>query len=197
MNPFFKASSFLVLAISSVLLMVFVFSGFSDKALSQVPAAPAATAVASPRPAATEPAATHKSEPYPKLNTSEGYVYDPSGRRDPFFQDVQKNEDGEAEYSPTGVRIIRSKGRVFDPNDPLQKYDLGVYRVIAIIWEVNRPKAIVKDQIGKVYTIRKGTRIGRNNGHVALIREGEVIVVEPPSEDGQISGNTHVLELKK
>lgn len=192
MNPFFKASSFLVLAVCSILLMVFVFSGFSNKALSQEGSAPAATALlpnATPVPKAAEP--------YPKLNTSEGYVYDPSGRRDPFFQDVQKDEDSVAEYSPTGVRIIRSKGRIFDPNDPLQKYDLGVYRVIAIIWEVEKPKAIVKDQIGKVYTIRKGTRIGRNNGHVALIREGEVIVVEPPSEDGQISGNTHVLELKK
>lgn len=95
----------------------------------------------------------------------EPFIYDPKGRRDPFkpYTEVQVGEDGEV---PVG------------PVLPLQRFDLAELKLIGIMWNVQEPKAMFLDPNSRIYTIGKDERIGRNNGYVAAIREGEVVVVE-------------------
>jgi type IV pilus assembly protein PilP len=45
--------------------------------------------------------------------------------------------------------------------------------------------------------IGKNTKIGRNAGYVAAIREGEVVVVETVDTEGVVTKEVKILELKK
>lgn len=95
----------------------------------------------------------------------EPFIYDPKGRRDPFkpYTEVLPAEESDM---PAG------------PVMPLQRFDLDQLQLIGIIWDVRDPKAMFLDPNSRIYTVGRDERIGRNNGYVAAIREGEVVVIE-------------------
>ncbi len=61
---------------------------------------------------------------------------------------------------------------------PLERYSLDQLKLVAIIWGVPEPRAMVEDPEGKGYIIKKGTRIGKNQGVVIKILDNEVVVLE-------------------
>ncbi|MEZ0390828.1 MAG: pilus assembly protein PilP [Pseudobdellovibrionaceae bacterium] len=146
-------------------------------------APPPAPTPAMPSPQSQSPGAAAFGSPF---SNPEGYNYDPMGRRDPFkaygeSQATQAPEQGEQ----------RVRG-------PLEMYDVGQFKLVGIVWNVRDPKAMVRDPLGKLHMVRRETRIGRNNGFVAAIREGEVIIVEPTiAEDGMQTAVTRTLTLKR
>ena len=92
-----------------------------------------------------------------------GYTYDPSGRRDPFAAILQPGQvSGEADLSVP----------------PLQRVGLTELNLIGIIWGAYGYVAMVQTPDGKGYTVRRGTRIGPNNGVVSAITENAIIVQE-------------------
>src|SRR5690606_25012264 len=91
--------------------------------------------------------------------------YNPTDRRDPFVPYINP------ELKLTLAQDV--------PLEPLQKVALGELKLIGIIWDVGRPKALVVDPAGKSHIIIENSKIGTERGYVAAIREGEVIVVEP------------------
>ncbi|MBI4517130.1 MAG: pilus assembly protein PilP [Deltaproteobacteria bacterium] len=120
--------------------------------LAVVPMA-AAQAVAPTPPAETEIA------PRPVVGAP---PYDPTGKRDPFrpfIIDVR-------EASPN------------EPLTPLQRYDVGQLLVVAVLWEVSPPRAMVEDSIGMGYIVTVGTPIGRRSGVVKAIEPSRVVVEE-------------------
>lgn len=138
-------------------------------------------------------------DPSLKFVNTEGFTYDPTGRRDPFRPYLLglKKEDIITDPNQKTVHQIPSYLR---PNeeigtDSLESIDVSQFKLIGIMWEIYDPKAMVRSPSGKVYMIRKQTRIGKSNGYVASIREGEVVVVELAT-DGRTS-NTRVLTLQK
>jgi type IV pilus assembly protein PilP len=88
-------------------------------------------------------------------------VYDPVGKRDPFRppRANQTNLAGEA-------------------RTPLQRYDIGQLRLVAVIYEAAAPRAVVEDDAGLGYIVRVGTPIGANGGAVKAIERGKVRVEE-------------------
>lgn len=112
------------------------------------------------------------------------YIYDSAGKRDPF----------EPYRKAKGVSVKKVD---IDVRDPLQMYPTDKYSVIGILWEVNKPRAMVKDPDGIVHVVVKNTRIGKNEGYVAVIREGEIVVVETLYDEGNPAKHTVVLSLKK
>ena len=64
------------------------------------------------------------------------------------------------------------------PRTPLQKYEIDEYRLVGIIWGIDRPRALVEDPdlVGHVMEI--GTYIGKNWGKVTQITSTEVVVTE-------------------
>ncbi len=121
---------------------------------------------------------------------ADGNIYDPAGLRDPFkpFKGfVDKGPDSKKEKKTNPLDLI----------DPLQRLDVQSLSVVAAIWDVAQPRAILKDPDGNQFTVVKGTKVGRNAGVVQAIREGEVVVQENYQEDGQTIQKTQVLELKK
>jgi type IV pilus assembly protein PilP len=114
------------------------------------------------------------------------FSYDPTGRRDPFlpFRIIQNLSSD----SP------RREEKVLEP---LQRFDIEKIKVIGIIWDVKKPRAMVKDPEGVVHTIVKDTKIGRNEGFVAAIREGEVVIIENKVENGKVVAVPNIMGLRK
>ncbi|PIT99982.1 MAG: hypothetical protein COT74_06425 [Bdellovibrionales bacterium CG10_big_fil_rev_8_21_14_0_10_45_34] len=113
----------------------------------------------------------------------EDFDYDPEGKRDPF-----------SVYNPIG--IAGSTGTsAFGPVFPLQRFDLDQLHVTGIIWNVKSPRALVVDPQSKSYTLRMNDMVGRNNGRVVAIREGEVVVMEAVEIDGQLAYQPRILKI--
>jgi type IV pilus assembly protein PilP len=91
------------------------------------------------------------------------YVYDPAARRDPFEV------------------LVMIKKPVIEqgvPLTPLQKYDLGQFKLGAIIIGEEGPIAMVIAPGGKSYVIKKGDKIGRNGGVITEMTLEAILVEE-------------------
>lgn len=123
----------------------------------------------------------------PKANLLEGIIevfdYDPVGKRDPFapFQ-VKKSV---VSQTPQG------------PILPLQRFELDELKVVGIIWDVPNPKAIIQTKDGKIYYIGLNDKLGKYNGYVAAIREGEIVVIEAAEIDDRLIYQSRILKLQK
>lgn len=91
-----------------------------------------------------------------------GASYDPSGRRDPFLPMIQLGQQADQDASLP----------------PLQRVGLTELSLIGVLWGNYGYTAMVQTPDGKGYSIRRGTRIGPNNGVVSSITERGIIVQE-------------------
>jgi type IV pilus assembly protein PilP len=91
-----------------------------------------------------------------------GTSYDPSGRRDPFLPMIQLSQQTEQDATLP----------------PLQRVGLTELSLIGVLWGNYGYMAMVQTPDGKGYSIRRGTRIGPNNGVVSSITERGIIVQE-------------------
>lgn len=117
-------------------------------------------------PQTIETSSSGSNTPVPsQLSVPDGVVgggYDPSGRRDPFAPIVQ-------ELQPRKMDTTLP---------PLQRVTLTDLNLIAIVWGAYGYTAMVQTPEGHGYTVRRGTRIGQNNGVVSAITERGIIVQE-------------------
>lgn len=102
------------------------------------------------------------SSPLTLPDTGSGFGYDPSGRRDPFAPVVQQLQPGKMDVSLP----------------PLQRVNLTELNLIAIVWGAYGYTAMVQTPEGYGYAVRRGTRLGQNNGIVSAITERGIIVQE-------------------
>ena len=100
--------------------------------------------------------------PNPTLEPVGPHSYDPSGRRDPFAPVLQQ----------LGLGPI-------DPLlPPLQRVGLTEMNLIAVVWGAYGHTAMVQTPDGNGYTVRRGTRIGPNNGVVSAVTDKGIVVQE-------------------
>lgn len=110
------------------------------------------------------------------------YVYDPTGKKDPF--------------KPYRAPKIRGDNRPSAPQDPLLILEVAQIRLIAVMWNTSKPRAVVRDNSGRSYILFKNMRIGRNDGVVVDIREGEIVIVEKFDDGfGNIVREARILEM--
>lgn len=115
----------------------------------------------------------------------EPYIYDTrEGRRNPFrpFSLVD----------PTAYSSV-----VIGPATPLERYELDELKLTGILWDVKNPRAMFVDPQKEVHIVSKDDRIGRRRGYVAVIREGEVVVVETTTFSGEPVYSTRVLKIER
>ena len=98
----------------------------------------------------------------PPVDGMVGSGYDPSGRRDPFAP----------------VILDLQPGRTDENLPPLQRVALTELNLIAIVWGAYGYTAMVQTPEGHGYTVRRGTRVGQNNGVVSAVTERGLIVQE-------------------
>lgn len=96
-------------------------------------------------------------------STEVAFVYDPSGKRDPFQP---------FDLSP--------KRHVDESRSPLERYDIGQLKLTSVLagGAMGDAIAIVELADGKGYTVRKGTKIGVNSGEVVEIRPDKLLILE-------------------
>jgi type IV pilus assembly protein PilP len=105
------------------------------------------------------------------------YTYNPVGKPDPFKPFIQLG----SKEAPRGVHLT-----------PLQRYDIGQLRLVAIITFPEGNVALVEDALGKGYSLKKGTLIGKNDGKVKRILKDRVIIEEVYQD---VVGQTKVNEI--
>lgn len=87
--------------------------------------------------------------------------FDPAGRRDPF-------------RPPKASAALHSG----EARTPLQRYEIGQLKLVAIIYNTGQPRAVVEDDQGLGYIVKVGTPIGPNEGSVHSIERGRVVIKE-------------------
>lgn len=122
----------------------------------------------------------------------ENFKYDPTVGRDPF----QPYRVLKIAPSSADVKVKRLGSQ---PLEPLQLVDLDKLSLVGIIWDTKTPRAMLVNKAldNKAYIIQQNSRVGRNNGIVKVIREGEVIIVESELIEGNTIYTTKVLELSR
>jgi type IV pilus assembly protein PilP len=101
----------------------------------------------------------------PRTGLGSGIIeatYDPSGKRDPFRSFV----------------LDRLKELANRTKGPLEQFDVGQLTLHGVVWETNRPRALVADPSGQVYIVREGDPIGTNQGSVVSIDDNLMKVRE-------------------
>ena len=82
----------------------------------------------------------------PKKPKGSAYIYEPAGKPDPF--------------KPFILEVKRSREEADKALQPLQRYELSQLKLVAIIWNIDNPRALVEDSTGKGYIITKGSYLG-------------------------------------
>lgn len=98
----------------------------------------------------------------PMVEPVRAHTYDPSGRRDPFVPVLQQ-----AGLGPIDPAL-----------PPLQRVGLTEINLIAVVWGAYGNAAMVQTPDGNGYTVRRGTRIGPNNGMVTAVTDKGIVVQE-------------------
>ena len=97
------------------------------------------------------------------MEAEAAYFYDSAGKRDPFL-------------SP--FHVAPEQDVVDEVTTPLQRFHLGQLRLVGVIWQTSRPKALIEDGDGLGYIVEAGTRIGANGGVIRTIEPGRIVVEE-------------------
>jgi len=87
----------------------------------------------------------------------------PRSRRDPF--------------RPFTLNV-RPSVRRRENLSPLERFELGQLKLVAVIWDIKEAKALVEDSAGLGYVIKVGTPIGVNDGKVKTIKPNGVTIEE-------------------
>jgi type IV pilus assembly protein PilP len=94
---------------------------------------------------------------------AKGFVYDPTGKRDPF-QSLMELERAARESS--------------GPETPLQKFALNQLHIIGVVWGKGEPQAMVVAPDGTSHILKKGVKVGQNDGVVLEITHEDILVQE-------------------
>ncbi len=161
--------------------------------------APAATATEQQKPAAakeqkpqaqtgTQPAKQQKEDVKKELEKGKTeektpekkeYVYDPTGKRDPFRSAIL----GES---------LRGKETL----PPLQRREISELKLIGIVWDKGGYNAMLETPDGKGYTIKVGTLVGPKKGVVKKITKRTVVIEEKYMDIiGEMKTREVVMEL--
>jgi len=120
------------------------------------------------------------------------YNYDTESRRDPFQKYKAPSESVDAVPDEVEASVPTSEILL-----SLQRYPLARLKLVAIMWDIQAPKVLVKDPTGKVHVLERNDRLGERGGYVAAIRENEMVVVQSSlSNDGQKKYEAKVITLK-
>jgi len=134
--------------------------------------------------AASVSTTTEKIEP-PQITD----LYNPEGKLDPFAPLIKEKPVNLPVKHRTAVRRKLLT--------PLEKLDLSQLKLVAILRAQSGNRALVEEDSGKGYVIKKGTYIGTHSGKVAKILSDRIIVEEEVEDIyGKISVRKKEIKLK-
>ena len=106
-----------------------------------------------------------------KIETSEiTDLYNPEGKLDPFAPLIKEK--------PVNLPVKHGKAVRRKLLTPLEKLDLSQLKLVGILRAQSGNKALVEEESGKGYVIKKGMYIGIHSGKVAKILPDRIIIEE-------------------
>lgn len=101
------------------------------------------------------------------------------GERDPFrppkyLVDLEYEKSKPPPPPPKAVE----PDVIDDKMEAIRRWPLEQYKLIAIIWDVKNPKAMIIDSARTMHLLKKNYRIGNREGVITSITEGEIVVTE-------------------
>lgn len=90
--------------------------------------------------------------------------YSSAGKRDPF--------------RPLVLKLRAAASRPRENLSPLERFELGQLKLVAVIWNIKEPRAMVEDSVGLGYIVKVGTPIGPSEGKVKAIKPREIVIEE-------------------
>ncbi|TRO84119.1 pilus assembly protein PilP [Desulfuromonas acetexigens] len=163
-----------------MIALALLVAGCGQEAPPSPPKKPASKKVEAPMPKAdAKPLPTEQ-----QLEEAQPvFTYDPSMRRDPFVPLIEPKKP-----------LANSD----EPLTPLQQVELGQLRLVGVITGKGEPMAMVSAPGGKSYILRKGVKVGRNNGVVIGVDAGGVSVREKYYDFvGEVRENLQKINLPK
>jgi len=100
------------------------------------------------------------------VTSNNEFSYSPVGKRDPF--------------EPLISQTKQISGKPEKEKGPLEKFELGQFRLLAMLLIKGTPRAMVKAPDGKSYIVKPGDKIGKLDGEIMTI---ETKVVDPVSRE--------------
>ncbi|NWF55084.1 MAG: pilus assembly protein PilP [Syntrophaceae bacterium] len=153
---------------------------------------------ASPKPVAKVPA---KDVPKPGAEVrveppqTMAYSYNPLGKANPFQPLVVEKPEAPPPAPKKKVEAAEKKEKE-EPKTPLERVDLTALKLVAVVWDIPQPRAMVEDSSGRGYILTLGTRVGKNQGEVSKITSAGVIVTEKvEAADGKMRTMETALRL--
>ena len=174
------------------LFLAFIGCGGEAPKPTKVPIPPVGQKPAAPAPAKEPPRPTAEVKPT-EPPPAAFYNYNPQGKTNPFQPLVA--EKTETPVSPQKKLERSARAEEKEPGTPLEKMELGSLKLVAIVWNIPNPRAMVEDSGGKGYILTVGTRIGKNRGQVTKITPSGVVVSEKYEAEGKIKTREVPLRL--
>ncbi len=113
-----------------------------------------------------------KINPY-KFTTS--YIGDiTSDEKDPFRKPRNLLDIEEELTRPKRIQ----DNQIDEKMEAIRRWPLQQYKLIAVIWDVSNPKAMIADPDGKKHLLKKSYRIGDQDGLITQISEGSITVLQ-------------------
>lgn len=100
-------------------------------------------------------------DPMEALREIHRFQYNASGRRDPFMS------------------FVKPSNEIDKKLPPLQQFDVSQMKLMGVASGGGGYGAMVQISGGKTYSVKIGTPIGTNKGHVRAIHAQEIIIEEP------------------
>ncbi len=95
-------------------------------------------------------------------------------------------------FKPFITKVVEGVEEETRPKSPLERYNINELKLIAIIWGIKRPTAMIEDPDGTGYVVKKGTSVGDKKGRIVKILKDKVIVKEKYRD---LLGNSQVEEV--
>lgn len=90
------------------------------------------------------------------------------GLRDPFTEEVKRRE----------VSTAQNCKKIDHAREILEDYALDALRMVGTMRKEGKLWGIVKDPNGAVHNVKIGNYLGRNNGQIRDISEGQIVLLE-------------------
>ncbi len=154
---------------------------------AKMPPAPAKDISAPAPPKAPAAAEERNVEPPPK--TMLAYNYNPRGKPDPFKPLI-------AVEPPKAAPAAKIEAAMREGATPLEKVDLDQLKVVALVWGIPEPRALIETSKGDGFIITLGTPVGKRYGTVTQITSSGVVVTEKvESSLGKFKNQERTLKL--
>ncbi len=114
-----------------------------------------------------------------KPESANDFIYDSSGKRDPFRP-----------YS-----MVPEKDEDDENKTELEKYTIGQLKLTTVMYGMENPLAIVENSQGIGFTVSKGTKIGTAGGEVIEIQKDRILILEE-TEDFTGDKKTRTIEMR-